>query len=108
MNRVERGSVGAPKFARGETNRVQVLAFFALEVRVGIGKYMHTVIARDGAQFAACISWEPRVPGWIDVAGAYLLAQLELRRNGRIATRRKTTTKKRSRNGSGESRNRFC
>ena len=54
-----------------------MLAFLTLEMGVGIGKEIHTVIADDDPDLAACVAWQARVTGGIDVAGAYALAHPE-------------------------------
>src|SRR5208282_5568338 len=84
-----------------------MLALFALEVRVGVGKQVDTVIARDDAQLASGITWQPRVPGWIYVSGAYALANLELRRNLGIMTRRNAAAKLLRCNRGGQDWGRF-
>src|SRR5579862_9887768 len=108
MNRVARGSAVAPQFARGETNRVHVLTLLALEVRVGVRENVNAVIARDDALLASSITWEPRVPRRVHVAGADVLANFELSHNPGILDRRNVAPKTLSRDGCSETRRRLC
>jgi len=54
-----------------------MLPFLTLEMRVGIGKEIDTVIAGDDAGLAACVAWHASVASGIDVACAYALIHVE-------------------------------
>src|SRR5260370_13439077 len=62
-----------------------MLRLLAEELRFGVGEYVDAVVAIDGAEFAAWITRQARMGGWIDVAGAHALAHFERRGAGYIA-----------------------
>ena len=74
----------APQFARGKAHGVDVLRVFTEEVRVGIGKDEHAMIALDGSKFSARVPGQSSMTGRIEVARADALANTEPGRCRRI------------------------
>ena len=70
----------APKLACGEPDGVNVLRFFAGEMRVGIGKDVDAVIAIDRADVIAGVAGQARVADRVDVQCTDTLAGRESRR----------------------------
>src|SRR5262245_57927858 len=86
-DRIARRSLHAPQFARGESDRVNVLAFVALALRGGIREQVDAVIAHDDAVLAARIQGQPRVACRMNVLGSDPLADLEEWAHGGIDRR---------------------
>jgi hypothetical protein len=75
-----------PKFASRKAYGVDVLAILALDVCIGIGKGVDTVIARDGTYLASRVTRESCVPRRVDVASADAFTDLETRGHFGIVT----------------------
>ena len=67
----------APQFGGGETHPIEALGVFAAEMSVGVGQHMDAVVTLDDADVAAGVAGQAGVTGWIEVAGADLIADPE-------------------------------
>src|ERR1700730_15252520 len=58
-----------------------MLRLLAEKMRVGVRKNIGAMVEMNRARFPACVSRQPRVTGWVDVARAYALAHFKSRRS---------------------------
>src|SRR5437762_1074104 len=87
MDAVARGCVGPPQFAQREADVVAVLWIFTNPHCVGVGENERAVVSFDHAAPAARVSWQPGMPGWIQVARNDPIAAFEARRRAIGAAR---------------------
>ena len=77
----------APKFARGEVHRVDMLRLLAEEMRIGIRENKDAVVAIDHAELAARVAREARMPDRMHVPCAHAIAGSKTRSYRNIAAR---------------------